>query len=516
MSRTALMLVVGLAVALLRMTVAAADHVRFTHGVASGDVTHSSAVVWTRVDRETPLKLELATDPAFHNIDVHRTAHASATSDFTLKIVVTGLLPDQRYFYRWRHGAVMSDIGTFRTAPLPSISASVRFAYSGDSDGTRVGSAPAFNGFEVLDAVRAERPDFFIYLGDTIYADSAKRAAGPATTLDEYRAAYLVNRETAALPALLEATSTYALWDDHEFRDDSGGQSLDQVLYATGRQAFMEYMPVEDVTVADPSCAGNPRFRVVPWGKDVDLMFLDLRSCRSPEVKLACEFAPGHSNAAPTLPAFLRSLPAFAPFFPAPPSSACLAGIVDPARTMLGSVQKERFKKALLESTARFKFVVNEVEIGQSYVFPYDRWEGYAAERAEILRFIRDHAIEHVVFLTTDSHLNLIRPVFIDRFADAAPIATEVVTGPIAYFTWAQLVSASAGGGAAGAGAVAAVEQILSLVGAECRNLNTYSYAVVDVDAATGTATFTLKDQNGHAIRDDVNPATVCTKTIGP
>src|SRR5262249_19031115 len=197
------------------------------------------------------------------------------------------------------------------------------------------------------------------------------------------------------------------------------------------------------------------------------------------------------------------------------PSTACLAAIADPTRTMLGPVQKERFKRALLRSRARFKLIVNEVEISQSYVFPYDRWEGYAAERAEILNFLRDNGIGNVVFLTTDGHENVIRKVFIDKFSDPQPIAEELVTGPIAYFTWRQIISASVGGGALGEAAVGAVEKIYSIVGTECRALNGYSYALVDIDPS-GTATFKLKDQNGNLVHDDLEPAKACTKTLGP
>ena len=71
------------------------------------------------------------------------------------------------------------------------------------------------------------------------------------------------------------------------------------------------------------------------------------------------------------------------------------------------------------------------VSIQQTFALPYDGWEGYGAERKEILNFIRDNAIKNVIFLTTDLHLNLMNEVFIDRFADPAPIAYEVVTGPI-------------------------------------------------------------------------------------
>lgn len=393
----------------------------FTHGIASGDVTPFSAVLWTRVDQEVKLKVEVALDPAFHEKIFKRTILASASNDFTAQVTARWLRPDQTYFYRWRHGASQSDVGTFKTAPLPWVAADVRFAYSADTDGTKVNGVPAFNGFEALEAVRLEEPDFFVYLGDdTVYSDSPLREQ-PADTLEEYRETYKANREFPALRHLLQSTSIYSLWDDHEVRDDYDGQTVDQGLYAMGRKAFLEYMPLQPLRLpSDPACAGAPLLRVFRWGQDVDLIRLDERSCRSGSVEAACLLDPSNPatlDPAPTLPPFLRT-----PLgLPASPPPGCLEALFDPARTLLGSLQKAVLKAVLLRSKARFKFILNQVPIQQFYAQPYDRWEGYGAERNEILRFIREHHLKNVIFLTTDTHANLINQVFIDQFTDPHP-----------------------------------------------------------------------------------------------
>jgi len=215
--------------------------------------------------------------------------------------------------------------------------------------------------------------------------------------------------------------------------------------------------------------------------------------------------APGVLDPAPTMPGPLRL--SFG--LPSDPPAGCLATIFNPSRTMLGPVQKARFKEALLDSPARFKFIVNEVAIQQRWVLPYDRWEGYGAERAEILNFLRDNGLANVVFLTTDDHLNLITPVFVDRFADPQVIASEFIAGPIAELTAEQTIVAFFG-----PQFVAIFQGILSLVGAECRHLNAYSYGVVEVDASAGTATLTLKNDGGEVISDQIDSATQCTKTL--
>lgn len=245
----------------------------------------------------------------------------------------------------------------------------------------------------------------------------------------------------------------------------------------------------------------------------MDLIILDERSCRSADVRVVCG-----GDLVPTLPVAVRDQLSAQVGFPLPPlPPGCLEALFDPARTMLGPLQKFLLKAALLSSTATFKFVINEVSIQQFYGLPYDRWEGYGAERAEILHFIRAHHIDNVIFLTTNTHANLINEVFLDRFAAPTPIAYEFVTGPIATNTFAQgLQAAAADLGLPPALLVQAFHGILDLVGVDCRYLDTLSYGVIEVQAHTGTARVTLKDAGGAVVHDQRTPTLACAKTLGP
>jgi phosphodiesterase/alkaline phosphatase D-like protein len=494
--------------ALLLVAPGPPNPLEFPDGVASGEVTESEAVLWTRANQAAALKVEVFDNPALSPPkDFQATVQVDGATDFTAKVRATGLAPDTTYYYRWRRGNRTSEMGTFRTAPLPTTAADVRFTFSGDSDGTRLAGVPFFNEFEALDAARAEDGDFFIYLGDQIYSDSfvrGLRGQDPAMTLDEYRDTWQENRTIAALPDLLASTSILAIWDDHEVENDYDGQTVDPQRYANGRQAYFEYLPSDEAGLpSDPSCAGDPFFRVFHWGNQVDVIILDERSCRSADVEAACG-----GDLAPTAPAPIRL--AFG--LPPAPQDGCLDAIDDPTRTFLGPVQKQLFKDALLASTARFKFVVNELPIQQFWALPYDRWEGYAAEREEILNFIRDNAIENVVFLATDIHANLANDVFIDVLEDPQPIAQEFVTGPIARSTFGENVAAVIGDAG-----LADFQTVLlgGIFGVECQALQDFSYGLVEVDAQAGTATISLRDDAGVVLADDITAAS-CTQTLGP
>jgi phosphodiesterase/alkaline phosphatase D-like protein len=252
---------------------------------------------------------------------------------------------------------------------------------------------------------------------------------------------------------------------------------------------------------------------VFHWGALADVIMLDERSCRSVDAAAACQ-----GDLAPTLPTPLRLQFGL----PASPPAGCLAAINDSARTLLGPAQKQAVKEALLNSAAKFKFVINGEPIQQFWALPYDRWEGYAAERNEILNFIldpdnnpaTDDRITNVVFLTTDMHATLMNEVYRDRFTAPATIAQEFIVGPVATYTYAQEILGAFG--SAGPARLAQVQAALSLAGVDCRNLNRNSYGVVQVDPLLGTATITSKDQNGLPVVNQAAPAAPCTKTLGP
>jgi alkaline phosphatase D len=506
----------------------AAPPVQFTHGVASGDVTEHRAILWTRVDGPAFIQVEVW--PESSCLTGRRAftwfARSSAAKDFTIKIDAFWLRSGTPYCYRFKQlgGSAISPVGRFVTAPREDRPASIKFTYTGDSDGTKVNGVPFHNNFQVLDRAREENGSFFVYNGDTIYSDSSLRPA-PATTLDEYRSLYKETRAGyPALTNLLASTSTYALMDDHEVVNDYDGLTVDPARYAAGRKAFLEYMPIRPSRILrDPSCAGNPLYGEFEWGSEIDVFVLDERSCRSGDVAATCQ-----SDLAPTVPTAIRTSPFFSLFVKPAPPPGCLDAIFDPSRTMLGPVQKKRFLEELADSDAKYKYVISELGIQQFFALPYDRWEGYGAERNEVLSFIRDEGIENVIFLTTDNHANLVNEVFIDRFENcptppgpnmecalAHPpntIANELITGPIATFSLEKEIRSGFG-----SLAVIAFNAILDVAGLDCRDLDEFSYGVINQDSAAGTSRVTLKNSTGQTVKNTAFPSGIpCEKTFGP
>ena len=90
-----------------------------------------------------------------------------------------------------------------------------------------------------------------------------------------------------------------------------------------------------------------------------------------------------------------------------------------------------RFLNAVTHSTAKWKVVMNETPMQQFYALPYDRWEGYAHERLQLLNTLQNKNTDHLVFLTTDTHAgfaNVVRERTLS--GDSAPLNAPT-TAPV-------------------------------------------------------------------------------------
>jgi phosphodiesterase/alkaline phosphatase D-like protein len=171
---------------------------------------------------------------------------------------------------------------------------------------------------------------------------------------------------------------------------------------------------------------------------------------------------------------------------------------------MLGDRQYSRFTAAIARSNATFKVIVNEVPIQQFYALPYDRWEGYSAEREKLLHFLHDN-VRNVIFLTTDTHANFVNDARFQTLEAGGPVNSgiiEVITGPVATRTFANeidVVTKSPGSGILISGLFFKPPPPRG-VGMSCVAPNVYSYAEVSVTASA--LTVTAKDANGRVVTD--------------
>jgi alkaline phosphatase D len=373
-----------------------------THGVASGDVSTESAVIWSRTDRAARMVVEWDTTDAFREVRRVLGAVTGPDADFTAKALLKELPGGQRIFYRVRFEDPQGATGEPVTGSLITPSreaAEVRFAWSGDTCGQGFGIDESRGGMRTYESIRRSEPHFFIHSGDTIYADNPLSTGGRlpdgsfwrnlvteekakvAETLAEFRGNYRYNLLDANVRRLNAEVPVFAQWDDHEVINNwypgkklwlTSGYTVRDVdlLASRSRQAFFDYLPIRE----HPD---RQIFRRIRRGPLCDLFFIDLRSHRGPNSR----------NRQP---------------------------IAGPETDFLGRRQLDWLKEELAASKATWKFVCSDMPLGLIVPDGSDAFENFAngdgtplgreMEVAELLRHLKGHQVKNVVWLTADVH----------------------------------------------------------------------------------------------------------------
>ncbi|GAA3931093.1 alkaline phosphatase D family protein [Litoribacillus peritrichatus] len=304
----------------------------FPQSLMSGDPRPDSVILWTRLNDKdlgssnATLALEVATDETFSNsaLVLAEEFAAEADHDHCLKIRVINLDPATTYYYRFTYiksgKAHRTNTGRTKTAPAAGTNADVRFAYVSCQD---------YNGryYNTFLPLLEEDLDFIVHMGDYIYETtgaSFQSSEGRAITftdldgainlgsdgfaarsLSNYRQLYKEYRSDSVLQKLHERFPMIAIWDDHEFSDDSwknngtyydeGTSEADTARKHNSEQAWFEYMPIDheaaidqaalaaggSLSITDDQLYPNTRiYRDFQFGANLSLFLTDFRTQR--------------------------------------------------------------------------------------------------------------------------------------------------------------------------------------------------------------------------------------------
>ncbi len=321
---------------------------RFTSGVASGDPTQTSGVIWTRALPDAPARaatvaFEIAEDPDFGNILRRGQATTTAERDFTVKIDVQGLQPGATYFYRFQAGAAQSPTGRTRTLPVAGAQ-SIRLALASCANYP----SGFYNGYREIAGVADL--DAVIHVGDYIYeygpdgydGETGKRIGRipdpphEIVTLDDYRRRFAQYRADPDLQAAHAHAPFITIWDDHETANNSwtGGADNHQedaegawlARRDAALRAYFEWLPMRDPA---PGAAAERLRRVYDFGDIASLIVIETRlTGRSRQLSL-------DETAL------------------ADPQRFEEETLGDPSRTMMGPAQEAWLGEALMQSRAR-------------------------------------------------------------------------------------------------------------------------------------------------------------------
>jgi alkaline phosphatase D len=307
--------VVGLGAtpALLSAPAQARSRLSLPSGVQTGDVTATTGVLWARASGAGRLVARLTSGRLERVI---RGPLATAASDFTARIDLTGLAPGRPYdaalWFEDEDGSAGEvQHARFRTAAVHPSGTS--FVWTGDTAGQGWGINPDLGGMTTYAAMHATDPDFFLHSGDTIYADGPipesvverdgqvwRNLVIPEVTkvaeeLAEFRGRHRYNLMDHNVRSLYADVPVIAQWDDHETHNNwYPGQILTDaryterrvdVLAARARQAWQEYQPISTAAVRDRGRTGFAAARIyrkIERGPQLDVFCLDMRSYKDP------------------------------------------------------------------------------------------------------------------------------------------------------------------------------------------------------------------------------------------
>jgi alkaline phosphatase D len=326
--------------------------VNFDFGVASGDPLSDRVIVWTHAKYQNlsdavPLTWQVATDLEFTKIISSGSGQATADNGYTFKADAQGLGPNQSYFYRFVSGQHISPIGKTKTLPLGVVN-EVKLAVLSCSN------YPA-GFFNVYAEVARSDADVAIHLGDYIYeyaatgyasekAASLGRTSVPANeivSLSDYRLRHAQYKSDADSKQFHASKPVIAVWDDHEFTNDTYKDGAENHSAATegsfaarkavAIQAYHEWMPIRS------GMDKSKIYRSFNFGNVLSLHMLDTRSVgRDQQVEITDLINPAKQASA-------------------------VATLSSPTRQLMGTEQVQWLQGQMAASTATWQVLGQQV-----------------------------------------------------------------------------------------------------------------------------------------------------------
>ncbi len=458
----------------------------FGYGVASGDPTADSVMIWTRATppaapgqplnspgsgrgRALTVTWEVALDRRFNRRVATGTVRTSARRDHTVKVDVTGLSPYTRYFYRFTCGSEVSPLGHTQTAP----------DIAGEVHALRLGLVSCSNytgGYFTAyrELARRDDLDMILHVGDYIYeyGNGADRY-GPAAlvgvrdgqpeteTIDlaGYRLRHALHKADPDAQLAHRKHPWITIFDDHEVANNSWADGAENHQAGEGdyrqrrdeaMQAYLEWMPFRLPGNTVPH-QGTRFFKRFTFGDLADLTILETRQNRSLQVTV------------PTSP-----LDGFTPIGVNP---AVDAAIADPSRHLPEPEQLDWIKAGVSRRGRSWHLLGNQVMVtpvqypgealgidGVTFVNA-DQWDGYSADQGVLIDHLHSRPARagDTVVLTGDIHSSWAADIPAELAADGtySPAGVEFVTPSVTSDGFYEIVSGFLGNPSPEVGVVA-------------------------------------------------------------
>ena len=377
----------------------------FNAGVASGDPTTTSIILWSRAENYDGKVVVYVSESKDFKRSYTYTTTTSAEVDFIIKIDAVNLTPNTVYYYKFVAKNSESIIGRTKTLPIDTSTMKLAVASCANYQ------YGFFTSYKVMAQLNV---DIVIFLGDYIYEYANKQYGGDGTSknripkpdkvllsLQDYRQRHLQYKQDENLSYLHQRVPFIAVWDDHEFANNAwreGSQNYTDLFpnrKLAAAQAYFEYMPIR----VFPKELLKPIYRTFKVGNLFELIMLDTRLYRD---------VTGIRDR---------------------------KRVLDPNRSILGKDQEAWLNNLPIQYT-RWSLYGNQILFSvlisslHSRGVPIlaDSWDGYPASRQRMIDFMTDRKIKsksQPVLLTGDIHISLY-----NKFNNLTEIVTPAVASP--------------------------------------------------------------------------------------
>jgi len=375
----------------------------FYHGVASGDPQDDRVIIWTRVtpkelsNNRINVKYEVSKSVSFSSLIKSGYISTSPDRDYTVKIDVDGLEPGNTYYYRFEAFGKKSMIGKTKTTPTGQSANHLKFAVASCANY----QAGYFNNYGII--ARKKDLDAVVHLGDYIYEygnseygsdsimdDRIFEPYGEIVSEEDYRMRYSTYRLDTNLIRLHQQHPIICVWDDHESANDAYKDGAENHTDSTegnwigrknvAKKVYFEWMPIRENF-------NRSIYRSIQYGDLANLIMLDTRlEGREEQINDVND-----------------------------------SNLYKTDRTLLGKDQKNWLKNELIKQECKWNIIAQQVifsplNVGWAYLqdnsLTYnqyeslflDIWDGYPAERDELIDYIRTNKLNNTVILSGDFH----------------------------------------------------------------------------------------------------------------
>jgi alkaline phosphatase D len=218
----------------------------------------------------------------------------------------------------------------------------------------------------IWSAVSGFKPDVLLLLGDTIYGDTEDMAV--------LRGKYDLLAADRGFGAIRNTVPIVAVWDDHDYGVNDGGREYP--MRKESQQVFLDFFGVPPDAPVRTREGIYRRLMVGPPGRRVQFICLDTRYHRTPLATVPKE----------------ERVKGRGPYVPG----------ADPEATILGAAQWEWLAKVLREP-ADLRIVLSSIQLA-STEHGWEHWGNFPAERARLLKAIRDSEAQGVIVVSGDRH----------------------------------------------------------------------------------------------------------------